>query len=163
VNYFRLVLPGAALFVLSFTGCSTSSKTAQTTDKSKKAVSTKNGQLFAISADSAAFFKHGPQPGRDPDQKLPRQTLVKLIRPSFGFSKVQLVDSGEQGYVKSDEISPASSAALIAAATPKPSDSLTPESTPAVEQFNLNSNDPRLVPPPEELPNPDLPAFPPGQ
>jgi hypothetical protein len=164
VNYSRLVLPGAALLVLFLTGCSTSSKTAQTTDKSKKAVSTtKNGQLFAVSADSAAFFKHGPQPGRDPDQKLPRQTLVKLIRPSFGFSKVQLVASGEQGYVKSDEISPASSAALIAATTPTPSDSLTPETTPAVEQFNLNSNDPRLVPPPEELPNPDLPAFPPGQ
>jgi hypothetical protein len=163
VNYSRLVLPGAALLALFLTGCSTSSKTAQTTDKSKKTVSTKNTQLFAVSADSAAFFQHGPQPGREPDKKLPRETLVKLIRPSFGFSKVQLVASGEQGYVASDELKPASSAALIAATTPKPTDSLTPESTPAGEQFNLNSNDPRLVPPPEELPNPDLPAFPPGQ
>jgi hypothetical protein len=163
VKYSRLVLPGAALLALFFTGCSTSSKTAQTTDKPKKSVSTKNGQLFAVSADTAAFFQHGPQPGREPDKKLPRETLVKLIRPSFGFSKVQLVASGEQGYVASDEIRPASSTALIAATTPKPSDSLTPESTPAVEQFNLNSDDPRLVPPPEDLPNPDLPAFPPGQ
>jgi len=165
VNYSRLVLPGAALLVLSLTGCSTANKTAQYTDKTKKekTTSTKTGQLFAVSADSAAFFQHGPQPGREPDKKLPRETLVRLIRPSFGFSKVLLVETGEQGYVASDEIKPASSATLIAATTPKPSDSLAPESTPAAEQFNLNSNDPRLVPPPEELPNPDLPAFPPGQ
>jgi hypothetical protein len=163
VNYSRLVLPGAALLALFVTGCSTANKTAQYTDKTKKAPSSKNRQLFAVSADSAAFFHRGPQPGREPDKKLPRETLVKLIRPSFGFSKVQLVESGEQGYVASDQIKPASSTALIAATTPTPPDSLTPASTPAAEQFNLNSDDPRLVPPPEELPNPDLPAFPPGQ
>ena len=159
VNYSRLALPGAALLVVFFTGCSTANKTAQTT---KKTISTKEGQLFAVAAESAAFFHRGPQTGREPDKTLPRETLVKLIRPSFGFSKVQLVGSGEQGYVASDEIKPASST-LIASTTPPPPDSLTPTSTPAVEQFNLNSNDPRLVPPPEDLPNPDLPAFPPGE
>lgn len=163
MNCSRLVLPGAALLALFFLGCSTANKTVQTTDKSKKTPSSKNGQLFAVSADSAAFFHRGPQPGREPDKTLPRETLVKLIRPSFGFSKVQLVASGEQGYVASDEIKPASPAALIAATTPAPADSLSPASTPPVEQFNLNSDDPRLVPPPEDLPNPDLPAFPPGQ
>ena len=158
MNYFRLALPGATLLVLFFTGCSTANKTAQYTDKTKKAPSSKNGQLFAVSADSAAFFHRGPQTGREPDKTLPRETLVKLIRPSFGFSKVQLVGSGEQGYVASDEIKPASSTLIAASTTPKPPDSLTPSSTPAVEQFNLNSTDPRLVPPPEELPDPDLPA-----
>ena len=163
MNYSRLVLSGTALLLLFLTGCSTANKTVQTTDKTKKAISTKNGQLFAVSADSAAFFQRGPQAGREPDKTLPKETLVKLIRPSFGFCKVQLVASGEKGYVASDEIKPASAAALIAATTPTPPNSLTPDSTPTVEQFNLNSDDPRLVPPPEELPNPDLPAFPPGQ
>ena len=156
MNFSRLVLPGAMLLALALTGCSTAKKTAQTT--TTKTIPSKDGQLFAVSADSAAFFQRGPQPGREPDKTLPRETLVKLIRPSFGFSKVQLVASGEQGYVASDEIRPASAATLIAATTQKPADSLTPASTPAVEQFNLDSNDPRLVPPPEELPNPDLPA-----
>ncbi|HKP02259.1 MAG TPA: hypothetical protein VJU77_02765 [Chthoniobacterales bacterium] len=156
MNYSRLVLPGALLLAIVFAGCSTADK--KTAQETSKATSTKNGQLLAVSADSAAFFQRGPQAGREPDKTLPRETLVKLIRPSFGFSKVQLVASGEQGYVASDELKPASST-LIASTTARTSpDSLTPASTPAVEQFNLDSNDPRLVPPPEELPNPDLPA-----
>lgn len=83
---------------------------------------------------------------------------MKLIRPSFGYSKVQLVASGQQGYVLSEEIKPASPH-LVAATTAPAENSVAavPASTPAGEQFNLNSNDPRLVPPPEDLPDPDLP------
>jgi hypothetical protein len=114
--------------------------------------------MFAVTVDSAAFFRHGPQEGREPDLKLPRDTVVKLIRPSFGYSKVQVVSSGVQGYIASEEIRPASST-LLAAATIPPADPMAPESTgPPGEQFNLNSNDPRLVPPPEQLPDVDLPA-----
>jgi hypothetical protein len=153
-----MALSGIALLVLSFTGCSSAVKTAQTT---LKGITQGDGKLFAVSADSAAFFRRGPQTGRDPDKTLPKETLVKLIRPSFGYSKVQLVTSGEQGYVSTDEIRPASST-LIASTTSSHIDSPTP-SAPAAEQFNLNSNDPRLVPPPEELPDPDLPAPAPGQ
>jgi hypothetical protein len=114
--------------------------------------------MFAVTVDSASFFRHGPQQGRDPDLKLPRDTVVKLIRPSFGYSKVQVVESGLKGYVASEEIRPASSTLLAAATTP-PIDAVAASSTvPASEQFNLDSNDPRLVPPPEELPDVDLPA-----
>jgi len=91
---------------------------------------------------------------------------VKLIRPSFGYSKVEVVETGEQGYVSSEEIRPASSSLLASVSAPKP-DPLTtqsPESTQsAVEQFNLNSSDPRLVPPPEDLPPSELPAPAPEQ
>jgi hypothetical protein len=84
--------------------------------------------------------------------------VVKLIRPSFGYSKIQVVASGVQGYIASEEIRPASST-LLAAATIPPSDPMASQtSDPAAEQFNLNSNDPRLVPPPEQLPGVDLPA-----
>ena len=92
----------------------------------------------------------------EPDQKLPKDTVVKLIRPSFGYSKIQVVESGVQGYIASEEIRPASST-LLAAATAPPVDPIAAQTVPPAEQFNLNSEDPRLVPPPEQLPGVDLP------
>jgi hypothetical protein len=140
--YLRTILALAFLPAL-FTGCKSADKPAQSTTKATR--------LFAITVDSAAFFRHGPRQGREPDLKLPKDTVVKLIRPSFGYSKIQVVASGLQGYVASEVIRPASPTLLAAATTP-------PTSGPPSEQFNLNSSDPRLVPPPEELPDPDLPA-----
>jgi hypothetical protein len=140
-SYLRIALALAFLPVL-LTGCRSADKPAQSSAKATR--------LFAITVDSAAFFRHGPRQGLQPDLKLPKDTVVKLIRPSFGYSKIQVVASGVQGYVASEEIGPASSTLLAAAATPQ-------TSSPALDQFNLNSTDPRLVPPPEQLPDPDLP------
>ena len=140
--YRRTALAFALLFCL-FAGCKSADRPAQSTTKATR--------LFAVSIDSAAFFRHGPQQGRDPDLKLPKNTIVKLIRPSFGYSKIQVVESGLQGYVASEEIRPAPATLLAAATGPHTSGR-------AIEQFNLNSHDPRLVPPPEELPDPDLPV-----
>lgn len=156
------VAPAIALLIGLFTACSQSPKTAN-----KPATTTKaDAKLLAISNDNAAFFKHGPQVGRDPDQKLAKDTLVRLIRPSFGgFSKVELAASHEQGYVASEDLGPATSALLAAASAPKVDLVVTPPSVqePNVEQFNLNSSDPRLVPPPEDLPPTELPLPSPGQ
>ena len=140
-SYLRIALAVGFLPAL-LAGCRTSNKPAQSTTKATR--------LFAITVDSAAFFRHGPRQGLEPDLKLPKDTVVKLIRPSFGYSKIQVVSSGVQGYVASEEIRPASSTLLATAATPQ-------SSSPALDQFNLNSTDPRLVPPPEQLPDPDLP------
>jgi hypothetical protein len=141
---------GLALLSALFTGCQSADKPAQSTTKATR--------LFAVTVDSAAFFRHGPQQGRNPDLTLPKDTVVKLIRPSFGYSKIQLVASGLKGYIASEEIGPASST-LLAAATVPPADSVAAHASgPVGEQFNLNPNDPRLIPPPEELPDPDLPA-----
>jgi hypothetical protein len=158
VHYSRTVLGGIALLGISLTGCSSAVKTAQTT---LKAISKGDGKLYAVSADSAAFFQHGPQQGREPDKKLPRETLLKVIRPSFCYCKVQLVSSGEQGYVASEEIKLASPTLIASTTSSHAEPPIAP--TPSVEQFNLNSDDPRLVPPPEELPDPDLPAPGPDQ
>jgi len=148
--YYRQAAAALTLLAALFTACRSADKPSQS--------STKATRLFAVTVDSAAFFRHGPQQGREPDLKLPRDTVVKLIRPSFGYSKIQVVTSGLQGYVASEEIRPAS-AALLAAATTSPIDSVGADTPgPGGEQFNLDSSDPRLVPPPEELPNPDLPA-----
>jgi hypothetical protein len=147
----------AAVLALSFSACSSVTKTVQKVTKPPE-----NAKLYAITADSAAFFRHGPQQGREPDQKLSRDTIVKLIRPSFGYSKVQLVTSGEQGYVASEEITPASPMLVASTATARTEAALSPPASEA-EQFNFSSDDPRLVPPPEELPDPDLPAPAPGE
>ncbi|HVF72488.1 MAG TPA: hypothetical protein VM940_12850 [Chthoniobacterales bacterium] len=160
---FVYLTPAAVLLAAFLTACSSAPKTAE------KPVSTSktNGKLFAVAVDDAAFFRRGPQAGREPDQKLSKETLVRLIRPSFGYSKVELVASREQGYVSSDEIKPATSG-LIAAFAPPKVDPLsattpTPAPEPAGEQFNLNSSDPRLVPPPEDLPPTELPLPPSGE
>lgn len=153
VKYSRF-LPAAAALALFFSGCSSGNKPAVTTISTART----NAKLYAISVESAAFFRRGPQAGRDPDKTLAKETVVKLIRPSFGYSKVELVETGEQGYVSSEEIRPASSALLAAVSAPKPDALATPSTQPAGEQFNLNSNDPRLIPPPEDLPPSDLPA-----
>jgi len=159
VNFYRL-LPGVvALLALGLSACSSASKPAVT----KTAPVKKERQLYVVSADSAAFFKHGPQSGRDPDKTLPRQTVVKLIRPSFGYAKVEIAETGEQGYISSEEITPATSQLLAAVTAPKPEPLATPSAEPSVEQFNLDSNDPRLVPPPEDLPPSELPAPSPEQ
>jgi hypothetical protein len=158
VNYSRPALAGAAVLALFFSACSSVTKTVQ-----KVTTPPDGGKLYAVTADSAAFFQHGPQQGREPDKKLSKDTLVKLIRPSFGYSKVQLVASGEQGYVASDEIKPASSMLIASTATARTESVPSTPPSPAAEQFNLNSNDPRLVPPPEDLPDPDLPVPSPGQ
>jgi len=148
------LLPAAALLAICFAGCSSADKPAVTSTRTAK----RDGKLYVVSVDSAAFFRHGPQAGRQPDKTLSKETVVKLIRPSFGYSKIQVVETGEQGYVSSEEIRPASSALLASVSAPKTDPLTTPSTTPTVEQFNLNSSDPRLVPPPEDLPPTELPV-----
>jgi hypothetical protein len=155
VNSSRL-LPVATLLAICLAGCSSASKPAVTTTSTSRS----NAKLYAISVDSAAFFRRGPQAGRDPDKTLSKETVVKLIRPSFGYSKVEVVATGEMGYVSSEEIHPATSALLASVSAPKPNPLETPSSQSTespVEQFNLDSTDPRLVPPPENLPPSELP------
>jgi hypothetical protein len=158
VNYSRF-LSAAALLAIFITGCSSTKKPAVTTT----GTTTRNGKLFVISVEAAPFFRHGPRTGVSPDKTLSRDAVVKLIRPSFGYSKVEVVATGEQGYVSSEEIRPASSALLASVSAPKPDPLVTPSTQPAAEQFNLNSDDPRLVPPPEDLPPTELPLPAPDQ
>ena len=96
---YRPTVLALAFLPALFTGCKSADKPAQSTTKATR--------LFAVTVDSAPFFRRGPQDGRDPDLKLPRDTVVKLIRPSFGYAKVEVVASGERGYVSSEEIRPA--------------------------------------------------------
>ncbi len=134
-------------------GCKTVGNVASLAKKAT--LDTQTPKFYAVVNDSAAFYRWGPQQGHGPDVQLPKDTVVKLIRPSFGFSKVQLLNGDQQGYVASEDIRLAPPALVAqATSTPPPVAAVT---QPRSERFELNSNDPRLMPPPELLPAPDLP------
>jgi hypothetical protein len=110
----------------------------------KPATAADGGKFYVVTAESADFFRYGPQQGNGPDKKLEKGTLVTLIRPSFGTCKVKLLD-GQQGFVANEDIGVASPA-LIAAATTAPA------ARPRNARFRFDSPDPRLVVPSEPLP-----------
>jgi hypothetical protein len=62
--------------------------------------------LYAIKPDTSSFYRFGPQQGNGPDRELTRDTVVTVIRRSFGYSKVRLED-GESGFVANDDLVPA--------------------------------------------------------
>lgn len=128
-------LPGMAAIFMALAACSTSSVTSVSHEK-----------FYAVKSDAADFFRYGPQQRNGPDQKLTRNTLLTVVQPSFGYSKVQLM-SGEQGYVAAEDIAPASPSLIAAVTAPPTRHGLT---------FPLNSRDPRLLTPPPPLPV-DLP------
>src|SRR6267143_2068790 len=75
---------------------------------SKKIGGTSNSERwYSVSAAQTPFYHYGPQQGNGPDLQLPRDSIMKVIRPSFGYVKVQL-QNGENGYVATEDIAPAS-------------------------------------------------------
>ncbi len=114
------------------------------------------GKLFAVAADETSFYRYGPQQGNGPDESLPKDTLMTLIRPSFGYCKVQLLTGSKEGYVASEDIQPATSTLLAALNAPvrSPSTGTRTSGGSEREDFDIRSTEP---PPPETLPDPDLP------
>jgi len=133
------VVGAATALLCLFSACS-STKSSVT--------KTNSGKLFAVSSDQTSFYRYGPQQGNGPDESLPKDTLMTLIRPSFGYCKVQLVAGAKEGYVASEDIRPATPTLLAALNPPASVSSSEPEN------FNTGSSEP---PPPEALPDPDLP------
>ena len=146
------LLPFAAAFGLA-AGCVSSSK--PTTSSGAK------DSWYAVVANQTPFYRYGPQQGNGPDMQLAHDSIMRVIRPSFGYVKVKLQD-GESGYVASDDIRPAAPT-LVA-------EKLAPPAEPVAQavasqgdegaQFRLDSDDPRLIAPPEPLPEVSpTPAF----
>jgi hypothetical protein len=71
--------------------------------KSDRAAAATHGKFFAITAEKTAFYRYGPLQGNGPDRELTKDTLVTLIRRSFGYSKVRLTD-GQEGFVANEDI-----------------------------------------------------------
>ncbi len=143
------VLPLFALGIC-LGGCSSAQKIS--------ALSGTTGGWYSVTANQTAFYHYGPQQGHGPDQQLPKDALMKVIRPSFGYVKVQL-QNGENGYVASEDIRTASAALVVEKLAPPPEPPAPlianhEEFQNHEEQFQMNSNDPRLIAPPEALPEP---------
>jgi hypothetical protein len=146
------VLP--ALVALLAAGCASALKPV---------LSGTTGGWYSVASDQTPFYRYGPQQGNGPDKQLSHDSIMKVIRPSFGYVKVQLQD-GENGYVASEDIHPAGAALVAEKLTPPPAPAQTyagqGEHTGQGEQFGLDSDDPRLVAPPEPLPEPTpIPEF----
>lgn len=135
----RLERIATALLVIAGLSACSSSRSAVTKNSS--------GRFFAVSSEKASFYRYGPQQGNGPDESLPKDTLMTLIRPSFGYCKVHLVATSKEGYVASEDIKPAPPTLIAALNAPAPSVS-------SRESFDTRASEP---PPPETLPAPDLP------
>lgn len=141
------LLPVAAAALLA-AGCTSSGR--------PKVFSSGTDTWYAVAASQTPFYRYGPQQGNGPDMHLPHDAIMQVIRPSFGYVKVKLQD-GESGYVASEDIRPAAPALVAEKLAPPPPP---PELTAPTfashseqgEQFGLDSDDPRLIAPPEPLP-----------
>jgi hypothetical protein len=133
------------LFVL-FTLCGTSCSTPN----SGAPAARNSGQYYLVSARKALFYFYGPQQANGPDGKLPQGTLMTVIRPAFGYSKVQLL-TGLQGYVATQDIQAAPSELVQARINPN-------RPLPGTSESNRHLRvrdsivDPRFLPPPPPLP-----------
>lgn len=146
-----------AVYILGFASLLAVSSGCSTAQKNNAAASGLSPKYYAVTAGSSAFFRYGPQQGNGADMSLPKDTLVTVLRPSFGYYKVQLA-SGEQGYVASEDVGVAPANLIAAANTPEPE--APPPGPPIGERFRLDSEDPRLVPPSEPLPEASASATP---
>ena len=101
------------------------------------AASTKD--LLVVTAPQTPFYRYGPQQTAGPDRQLPHDTIVTLVRHSFGYSKVRLQD-GTQGFIANDDLGKA------------------PERL--VAQLNGSHHDTSSLPPPPavKLPSADPPS-----
>ena len=132
-----------AVASLLMTGCESS--------KQPKIFSGTTNSWYSVAASQTPFYRHGPQQGNGPDMQLPRDSIMKVIRPSFGYVKVQL-QNGENGYVANEDIRPAPATLLAEKLAPPPKLPAPPTVADQSEQLKLNSGDLRLIAPPEPLP-----------
>jgi len=123
-----LTLPGCALF----------------SSKHGPAAKAKPGTLFIVKAETAPFYKRGPQKSHKADRQLPKDTLLTVTRHAFGYSKVQLAD-GQEGFVANEDLVLASDTLL---ATASDGSSQTEESLPPPPDVALPTADssPQMAP-----------------
>jgi len=137
-------LPCNLLVLLTVCGTSCS-----TPDSGAPAASN-SGQYYIVNARKALFYRYGPQQANGPDGKLPQGTLMTLIRPAFGYSKIQLL-TGLQGYVATQDIQVAPPEVVQTRINPNRPLAGTSESNRHL-RFHDNIVDPRFLPPPPPLP-----------
>ena len=102
-----LFLVGALLS----SGCA---KTNSTQPNAANPGSTNTEHYCSVATKSTGFFHYSPSQEVGPDKFLVRDTVMVVLRPSFAYSRVKLMN-GEEGYVASKDLRVAPPA-LVAAA-----------------------------------------------
>jgi len=115
-------------------------------------------KLFAVNVDAAPFYYHGPRQGAGPDKTLPKDTLVTMIRPSFGHCKVRLT-TGEEGYIANDDLHIIASSMIATASAPSANNVTAAHFSPDAANSQLPTSqaapefEPTPIPVPPELIN----------
>lgn len=111
-----------------------------------------NGEkFFVVKVDSTPFYRYGPQQASRPEMTLPKDTLVTLVQPSFGWCKVELA-SGNQGYVANDDLTIAPSATTAVVNAPPARRSRTVQPEPDFSRFIPPEPLPDIEPTPIPIP-----------
>ena len=87
----------------------------ETKSKSNQTSAVEAEHFYSVATKSTGFYHYSPNQEVGPDKFLPKDTVVTVIRPSFGFSSVKLMN-GQEGYVSSKDLRVAPPE-LVAAAT----------------------------------------------
>jgi hypothetical protein len=90
-------------------------KTNSTQSSAVSPADTSAEHYCSVATKSTGFFHYSPSQEVGPDKFLPKDTVVKVTRPSFGYSRVKLMND-QEGYVASKDLRVAPPE-LVAAAT----------------------------------------------
>jgi hypothetical protein len=72
------------------------------------AVASGTGDDFRAAVhDNVKMYQSGPQQITGPDAVLKKGTLVRMIRPAFGYSLVQTAEGNQLGWVANEDLRPA--------------------------------------------------------
>ena len=122
----------------------------ESTGSPRRAAAT-GANFFIVKVGSTPFYRLGPAQLNGSDMILPKDTLVTLVRPEIGWSKVKL-GSGDQGYVANDDLTVAPAAAIAAVNPPSVKRSRTIQVDPD-SSFSLPEPSPDIEPTPIPIPN----------
>jgi hypothetical protein len=87
----------------------------ETKSKSNQTSAVEAEHFYSVATKSTGFYHLSPSQEVGPDKFLPKDTVVKVIRPSFAYSWVKLMND-QEGYVASKDLRVAPPE-LVAAAT----------------------------------------------
>ena len=83
-------------------GCATSSP-----DDGQQAT-----ELYQVTAENTPFYRMGPQQPAGPDLSLEKGRVVKMLKRSYGYSRIEL-DNTWAGYVATEDLEPAPEGASL--------------------------------------------------
>jgi hypothetical protein len=89
------------LIAVVLLSCSCKTNSGYITEPS--AVTASADHFYSVASKSTGFFHYSPSQEVGPDKYLPRDTVVKVTRPSFVYSRVKLMND-QEGYVASKDL-----------------------------------------------------------